>query len=155
MYDDATAATAKVEPINHFVEINGLKLHYLDWGGDPGKHTLRIRYFGAHLSAPERVTYRYRLDGQDQSWQEVGARTEAVYTNLRPGPYTFHVAASNGNNLVLDHVQTDDRGSIAILKVAMNRLAQVALQLIEGIGFGKDGISEGSSLKATLRRFLN
>lgn len=66
---------------------------------DPGKHTLRIRYFGAHLSAPERVTYRYRLDGQDQSWQEVGARTEAVYTNLRPGPYTFHVAASNGENV--------------------------------------------------------
>jgi signal transduction histidine kinase len=66
---------------------------------DPGKHTLRIRYFGAHLNAPERVTYRYRLDGQDQGWQEVGSRTEAVYTNLRPGTYTFHVAASNGEDV--------------------------------------------------------
>jgi signal transduction histidine kinase/streptogramin lyase len=66
---------------------------------DPGKHTLRIRYFGAHLNAPERVTYRYRLDGQDQSWQEVGPRTEAVYTNLKPGTYTFHVAASNGEDI--------------------------------------------------------
>jgi signal transduction histidine kinase/ligand-binding sensor domain-containing protein len=62
----------------------------------PGKHTVRIRYFGAYLNAPERVIYRYRLEGQDLGWQEVGSRTEAVYTNLRPGKYTFHVAASNG-----------------------------------------------------------
>jgi signal transduction histidine kinase/ligand-binding sensor domain-containing protein len=66
---------------------------------DPGTHTLRIRYFGAYLNAPERVTYRYRLDGQDATWQEVGSRTEAVYTNLRPGTYTFHVAASNGEDV--------------------------------------------------------
>lgn len=66
---------------------------------DPGKHTLRIRYFGAHLSAPERVSYRYLLEGQDQGWQEVGSRTEAVYTNLKPGAYTFRVAASNGDGV--------------------------------------------------------
>ncbi len=65
----------------------------------PGKHTLRIRYFGAHLSAPEQVSYRYLLEGQDQSWQEVGTRTEAVYTNLRPGSYTFRVAANNGDGI--------------------------------------------------------
>jgi signal transduction histidine kinase/ligand-binding sensor domain-containing protein len=65
----------------------------------PGKHTLRIRYFGAHLSAPERVFYRYLLEGQDQSWQEVGTRTEAVYTNLKPGPYRFRVAANNGDGV--------------------------------------------------------
>jgi signal transduction histidine kinase len=66
---------------------------------DPGKHTLRIRYFGAHLSAPERVSYRYLLEGQDQGWQEVGTRTEAVYTNLKPGTYTFRVAAFNGDGI--------------------------------------------------------
>ena len=65
----------------------------------PGKHTLRIRYFGAHLLAPDRVVYRYRLDGQDSGWQDVGGRTEAVYTNLKPGEYTFHVAASNGEGV--------------------------------------------------------
>ena len=46
MYDDA-AATVKAEPINHFVEINGLKLHYLDWGGDPAKHTLLLVHGGS------------------------------------------------------------------------------------------------------------
>jgi signal transduction histidine kinase len=66
---------------------------------EPGKHTLRIRYFGAHLSAPEQVSYRYLLEGQDQDWQEVGTRTEAVYTNLKPGPYKFRVAADNGDGV--------------------------------------------------------
>ena len=65
----------------------------------PGTHTLRIGYFGVNLTNPERVTYRYKLDGEDAGWQEVGNRTEAVYTRLRPGAYTFHVMASNGEGV--------------------------------------------------------
>ena len=61
-----------------------------------GTNTLVIRYSGINLTAPERVIYRYKLDGSDDSWQDVGARTEAVYTRLRPGKYRFHVLASNG-----------------------------------------------------------
>ena len=66
---------------------------------NPGYHTVRIRYFGTYLTAPQKVTYRYRLLGADQDWQEVGDRTEAVYTGLRPGHYTFSVAASNGEGV--------------------------------------------------------
>jgi signal transduction histidine kinase/ligand-binding sensor domain-containing protein len=61
-----------------------------------GSHTLRIQYFGSNLTAPEKVRYKYRLDGVDDDWQDVGGRTEAVYTRLHPGSYTFHVMASNG-----------------------------------------------------------
>ena len=61
-----------------------------------GVNTLIIKYAGLNLTAPERVSYRYRLDGSDTSWQDVGARTEAIYTRLRPGKYTFHLWASNG-----------------------------------------------------------
>jgi signal transduction histidine kinase/ligand-binding sensor domain-containing protein len=61
--------------------------------------TLDVRYFGLDLTDPRRVTYRYRLDGLDTSWQEVGSRTEAIYTQLRSGKYTFHVMASNGNGV--------------------------------------------------------
>jgi signal transduction histidine kinase len=39
------------------------------------------------------------LDGLDTMWQEVGPRTEAIYTHLRPGRYTFQVMASSGNDL--------------------------------------------------------
>jgi signal transduction histidine kinase/ligand-binding sensor domain-containing protein len=61
-----------------------------------GVNTLIIKYAGVNLTAPERVTYRYKLDGSDNTWQEVGTRSEAVYTRLRPGNYKFHIRASNG-----------------------------------------------------------
>ncbi|WP_263381407.1 sensor histidine kinase [Granulicella arctica] len=65
----------------------------------PGYHTLRISYFGVHVSAPEKVTYKYQLAGADQTWQDVGRRTEAVYTGLRAGKYRFSVIASNGEGV--------------------------------------------------------
>jgi pimeloyl-ACP methyl ester carboxylesterase len=47
MYDDATAATPPAEPINRFIEINGLKLHCLDWGGDSALHTILLAHGGS------------------------------------------------------------------------------------------------------------
>ena len=63
----------------------------------PKPLTVAIQYLGVQLSAPERVTYRHRLDGLDDKWQDAGGRTEAVYTRLGPGTYTFRVMASNGD----------------------------------------------------------
>ncbi len=40
------AAIASAEPISRFLEAHGLKLHYLDWGGDPGMHTLILLHGG-------------------------------------------------------------------------------------------------------------
>jgi len=65
----------------------------------PGIKTLNVRYFGLYLSNPSGVVYRYKLGGSDTSWQEVGSRTEAVYTHLRPGEYDFQVEASNGDGV--------------------------------------------------------
>ncbi len=61
------------------------------------KHTtqLRIGYTAASFAAPERMRFRYRLEGVDQDWQSVGEQREAVYTNLSPGAYRFLVAAAN------------------------------------------------------------
>jgi len=47
MYDDATAATATAEPINRFIQVNGLKLHCLDWGGDSARHTIVLVHGGS------------------------------------------------------------------------------------------------------------
>jgi len=41
------AATAEPEPTSQFVEVNGLKLHYLDWGGDAAKHTMLLCHGGS------------------------------------------------------------------------------------------------------------
>lgn len=58
---------------------------------------LQIDYVGISLASPQRVTYRYKLDGEDSRWQEAGTRRQAFYTSLSPGNYRFHVAAAIGD----------------------------------------------------------
>ena len=63
----------------------------------PNISLVDVKYLGVNLSDPRTVVYRYRLDGLDSGWQDVGHRTEVTFTHLRPGRYTFHVMASNGD----------------------------------------------------------
>ena len=65
----------------------------------PHPQTLVISYFGINLAHPDKVVYRYKLNGIDSQWQNVGHRTEAIYTRLKPGKYTFQVAASTDDGL--------------------------------------------------------
>lgn len=60
-------------------------------------HTTRLEidFTATALSTPERVRFRYRLDGQDANWRESAGTRQAVYTNLAPGAYTFEVSAAN------------------------------------------------------------
>jgi signal transduction histidine kinase/ligand-binding sensor domain-containing protein len=60
---------------------------------------LEIEYAALSLAIPERVLFRYRLDGVDNEWQDVGARRQAYYTKLRPGSYKFHVIACNNDGV--------------------------------------------------------
>jgi signal transduction histidine kinase/ligand-binding sensor domain-containing protein len=61
-------------------------------------HDLEVSYVGINLSAPERIYYRYRLVGEDNTWQEAGKRRQAFYTRLSPGSYRFEVSASSGED---------------------------------------------------------
>jgi signal transduction histidine kinase len=61
----------------------------------PNVQTLDIKYFGLDLTDPQKVTYRYQLEGIDRSWLDAGSRTDAIYTHLHPGRYVFRVMASN------------------------------------------------------------
>jgi signal transduction histidine kinase/ligand-binding sensor domain-containing protein len=63
----------------------------------PRTNSLRIDYVGINLSQPEKVRYRYLLDGVDQDWRDVQGRRQAFYTNLDPGPHRFRVTAANGD----------------------------------------------------------
>jgi signal transduction histidine kinase/ligand-binding sensor domain-containing protein len=60
---------------------------------------VRFDYAGVSLTAAEKVRYRYRLDGIDTAWRELTAARQALYTNLRPGHYTFHVIAANNDGV--------------------------------------------------------
>jgi signal transduction histidine kinase len=44
---------------------------------------------------PERVRFRYRLEGVDDDWRDAGTRRTAYYTRLGPGRYRFVVSAAN------------------------------------------------------------
>jgi ligand-binding sensor domain-containing protein/signal transduction histidine kinase len=63
----------------------------------PGNQRVDFFFTGLFFSAPERVKFRYRLEGFDNGWIEPGAQRNVYYTHLPPGNYTFTVAAHNGN----------------------------------------------------------
>lgn len=68
----------------------------------PGTHRLEFRYAGLSFAAPSGVRYRYFLEGDDAEWVDAGARHETYYTNLKPGSYTFRVAAQNADGIWSD-----------------------------------------------------
>jgi len=65
----------------------------------PRTTNLQIAYTATSLTIPERVRFRYKLEGQDKDWQDCGMRREAFYTNLDPGSYQFRVVASNNDGV--------------------------------------------------------
>ena len=65
----------------------------------PQTTDLQIDYTALSLSVPERVRFRYRLEGVDKDWQDAGTRREVVYTRLGPGTYHFRVIACNNDGV--------------------------------------------------------
>jgi len=63
--------------------------------------TTRLEFFFTALSfvAPDKVRFKYRLEGFDPDWIDAGTRRSASYTNLRPGNYTFRVVAANNDGV--------------------------------------------------------
>ncbi|MFN7973660.1 MAG: two-component regulator propeller domain-containing protein [Acidobacteriota bacterium] len=58
-----------------------------------GTEKLEIHYTAPRLAAPERLRFRYVLEGLDRAWIDVGARRVAYYPHLPPGSYTFRATA--------------------------------------------------------------
>jgi signal transduction histidine kinase len=61
--------------------------------------SLQIDYTALSLAIPDRVLFRYKLDGVDPEWQDAGTRRQAFYTRLPPGHYQFHVIARNNDGV--------------------------------------------------------
>lgn len=56
-------------------------------------------YAGLSYVSPQKVRYRYMLEGFDHGWTDAGARRTAYYTNIPPGQYTFRVQAANNDGI--------------------------------------------------------
>jgi ligand-binding sensor domain-containing protein/signal transduction histidine kinase len=65
----------------------------------PGANRLEFQYAGLSFAAPQKVQYRYQLQGFDRGWIEAGSRRAAFYTNLPPGGYRFRVLAANNDGV--------------------------------------------------------
>ncbi len=65
----------------------------------PGRSRFEFHYAGLSFIAPQKVRFRYKLEGFDRDWTDAGSRRTAYYTNLPPGRYRFHVIACNNDGV--------------------------------------------------------
>lgn len=65
----------------------------------PLQKDLEFEYTALSFVAPQKVRFRYKLEGHDTQWQEPGARRQAFYNDLPPGKYRFRVIACNNDGL--------------------------------------------------------
>jgi signal transduction histidine kinase/ligand-binding sensor domain-containing protein len=82
------------------VRVNGKELSPTE--GMELRHNMNdieIDYTALSLSIPERVLFRYQLEGADTDWRDAGTRRQAFYNNLGPGHYRFRVIASNNDGV--------------------------------------------------------
>jgi signal transduction histidine kinase len=104
-YDPARQPSNPLPPpvLIRSVNVDGSNLPLADGGkplvtrANPGR--VQIGYTALSLTTPERMRFRYMLDGVDQYWQEGGPERIATYTDLKPGSYRFRVKASNNDNV--------------------------------------------------------
>jgi signal transduction histidine kinase len=60
---------------------------------------VQIAYTALSLMAPERIRFKYRLDGLDRDWIDADTRRSVVYVKLPPAQYRFHVIACNNDGV--------------------------------------------------------
>ena len=74
-------------PVNQFISLT------------PGREKFEIHYTALSFLIPERVLFKYKLEGFDREWAEAGTRRAAFYTNLAQGNYRFRVIACNDDGV--------------------------------------------------------
>ena len=65
----------------------------------PGTERYEFRFTGLSFTNPTEITFRVKLEGYDNEWDDIGTRRSAYYTHLPPGTYTFTVHAANSDGV--------------------------------------------------------
>lgn len=66
---------------------------------EPDHQRLEFRFSGLSYVAPNKVLFKYRLEGIDRDWIEAGSKRTAFYSRLPAGTYRFRVIACNNDRL--------------------------------------------------------
>ena len=73
--------------------VDSLTLSYWD-------NVFSFEFAALSYAKSQKNRYRYRLEGFEPDWNEVGSRQRlATYTNLDPGSYVFRVQGSNSDGV--------------------------------------------------------
>ena len=102
MIDPGHLNANALPPPVHVEEIVADRKSYLprdDLRLPPLTRDLEIDYTALSFVAPQKVRFRYKLEGRDATWQESGTRRQAFYSDLRPGRYRFRVIACNNDGV--------------------------------------------------------
>jgi PAS domain S-box-containing protein len=93
LFNKPVTIGAKDSPLQSSITVaKELVLHH-------DRSVFTIEFAALDFTAPEKNRYAYRLEGQDDDWNEVGTNRVASYTNLPPGDYVFRVRGSNGDGV--------------------------------------------------------
>jgi len=72
---------------------NGIELEY-------EQNMVEIEFSAMDLVNPNKVLYKYKLEGFDRNWNVTSSQKRSVnYSNLSPGRYLFKVKASNSDHV--------------------------------------------------------
>ncbi len=63
------------------------------------KNDIKIYYTALSLSVPEKILYKYKLEGFSEEWSPPTTERSAAFSNLPPGEYVFKVIACNNNGI--------------------------------------------------------
>jgi len=99
--DPANVTTNRTPPpvvIEEFL-VDGKPVTGMGASIPPGKQRFEVQYTGLSFAAPDRVRFRYKLDGLETEWVEAGTKRVAQYSYLKPGNYNFQVIACNNDEV--------------------------------------------------------
>ncbi|MBS1790230.1 MAG: hypothetical protein JST85_21070 [Acidobacteria bacterium] len=65
----------------------------------PGQSQLEIIYTALSLLKSAQIKFKYKLEGLETNWTDVGTQRSANYSYLPAGSYTFRVIAANANGV--------------------------------------------------------
>jgi ligand-binding sensor domain-containing protein/signal transduction histidine kinase len=111
----------------------------------PGRQRLEFQYTALSLTDPEKVRFKYKLEGLETSWNEAGARRTADFSYIPPGRYQFHVIACNNDGVWND---TGDSLAITVLPYFWQTKWFMALVVLTTLG------SVAGSVRYAVRRKL-
>ncbi len=102
MYDPAREVHKSIEPVTSISRM------FVNLKERPVQENMILRYTEKNIvfdftsisfTDPTQIEYQYYLEGAEESWNPLTTQNHVSYTALRPGKYTFHLKAVNGEGI--------------------------------------------------------